>query len=145
MKKLFISRSRSHLFLMELVVAILFFALCAGICMRVFARASIDLRESERLLASVSNAENAAELYKHYKGDLDLVARVTGGNVAGDILTVYYDESWNRCASCSCVFVMTVIKSGYSELGKAKITVFEHESNRKIFELTVSIYGGVAG
>ena len=139
------SKSRSNLFIIELLSAILIFALCAGICMKLFAEASVDLRRSERILLSVSGAENTAELYKHYSGNLDMIAKTLGGNASGNSFTVFYDKDWNRCASCSSAYMLTVTKENYSELGKATITVISCDDGEKLISLTVSTYGGEIG
>ena len=91
--------------------------------MRIFAKASIDLRESERLLSSMSNAENAVELYKHFSGDLEAVASALGGTAAGNALKIHYDKDWNVCPPALCEYTLTLAKIEYSQTGKADITV----------------------
>lgn len=139
-----LSRPRSNLFLIELTIAILSFALCAGICMRIFAKASIDLRESERLLSSMSNAENAAELYKHFSGDLEAVASALGGTAAGNALKIHYDKDWNVCPPALCEYTLTLAKIEYSQTGKADITVSGRDG-KTIVSFSVTVYGGDAG
>lgn len=70
--------SKSALFLMELLIAILVFALTAAICMRIFTFAKLTADSAGDLSIAVTNVQNAAECYKAYHGDLNLTAQALG-------------------------------------------------------------------
>lgn len=68
--------SKSALFLMELLIVILFFSLTAAICMQIFSQAKITADKASELSAAITEAQNAAELYKANGGNLVLTAKM---------------------------------------------------------------------
>ena len=69
-------RSRTPLLLMELALALLIFAFCAGCCLRLFAAARTMAEESRAIGQAVSAAQAAAECWKKTGGDLEVTARL---------------------------------------------------------------------
>ena len=92
------SKSES-LFLIEMIVVVFFFAICAVVCARLFVQSHRLKKDSETLTAAVMEAQNAAELFYATKGDLEAVYEILPGNAVlvtaqdGDfldgIITVY--------------------------------------------------------
>lgn len=60
-------KSKSTLFLMELIIVILFFALSSAVCMRIFVYAHQLERTTENISYAVLWAGNAAELFYEYE------------------------------------------------------------------------------
>jgi hypothetical protein len=93
------SGTKTGLFLLELVIALLLFAFCAAICVQIFVGAKFRTQDSEALSKSVFLASSAAELYKAYGGDLERLRGAYGKNSASlydGRLVVYYDENWEE-------------------------------------------------
>ncbi len=91
------SRSvKSSLFLMELIIAIFFFALCAAICLRIFALAYTMNQSSRNLDQAVYKAESIAEIYKSTGGNLAETAVIYGGSgvVTVKSLRISFDKEW---------------------------------------------------
>jgi len=92
------TRSKSTLFLIEQLIVIAVFAICAAACISILASAYFTAEDSRDISSALLVAESGAEAFKATNGDLSSVARVLGGTVstaAGtDTLTVYYDEHW---------------------------------------------------
>ena len=61
-------KSKSALFLMELIIVILFFALTSAVCMRVFVKAHDVAHETESANYAVLWADNAAECFYEFGG-----------------------------------------------------------------------------
>ena len=59
-------KSKSALFLMELIIVILFFALTSAVCMRVFIKAHDAARDTESANYAILWADNAAECFYEY-------------------------------------------------------------------------------
>ena len=59
-------KSKSALFLMELIIVILFFALTSAVCMRVFIKAHDVAHETESANYAVLWADNAAECFYEF-------------------------------------------------------------------------------
>ena len=86
-----IKPTHSGLFAIELLIAVGIFSLCAAICVGLFVRAEVMSRESANLNRAVSEARNAAECFKAAGGDLEETTRLTGGELAEDMLLLRYD------------------------------------------------------
>ena len=81
-------RSRTPLLLMELALALLIFAFCAGCCLRLFAAARTMAEESRALGRAASAAQAAAECWKNTGGDLDETARLLSAEAGNGSLTM---------------------------------------------------------
>jgi hypothetical protein len=62
-------KSRTALFLMEMIVIMFFFSLTAAVCIRVFVKAHLVGRDTKDLNNAVLVAENAGELFYEYGED----------------------------------------------------------------------------
>lgn len=89
---------KATLFLMELVIVIFFFSICAAICVNMFGSAQQMADDSENLSRAVVEARSAASCYKAADGDLEKTARLLDGVQLDDSAAVYFDEAWNKIA-----------------------------------------------
>ena len=71
-------RSKTSLFLMEMLVAVLIFALCAALCIQVFARAEEISLETARQEEAMLMAQNAAELLRSGMTAEDVIQTLSG-------------------------------------------------------------------
>lgn len=62
---------KSSLFLMELIIAILFFSLSAAVCVRLFASAYLLGQESDYRDTAILQAQSMATLFQHADGALE--------------------------------------------------------------------------
>ena len=76
------SNSRSSLFLIELIIAILFFSLVSTVCLRAFARSHILTENARDLNAALMHVESTAELLR------------AGESVEAQ---AFYSSSWDTC------------------------------------------------
>ena len=58
------TNSKSSLFLMELMIALLIFAVCACVCAAINAKASVNIAESRDMNNALILAQNSAEKIK---------------------------------------------------------------------------------
>lgn len=56
---------KSSLFLMELMIALLIFSICAGVCAAIIAKATVNISESRDISNGMIIAQNNAELIKN--------------------------------------------------------------------------------
>lgn len=91
---------RASLFLIEQLLALVFFALAAAVCMQLFVSArqlsDADLARDQAL----APAQDAAEVYKACGGDLAAAAAALAQAEAdANGLTQYFDAAWRPCAA----------------------------------------------
>ena len=93
--------TRSGLFMIELLIAVGVFTLCAAVCVGLFVRAEVMSRESADLTRAVAEARSVAECWKAAGGDFEKTAELCGGTVEQDTLVIGFDRNWEQTASAS--------------------------------------------
>ena len=88
------SRSKSGLFLMELIIAIAFFSFASAICIQLFATAHNLRQRSFDIQMAVMNAESAAEVFKITNGDINYMTDLVGTGFTGGNLFSAYCADW---------------------------------------------------
>jgi len=126
-------RSKTGLFLIELLMMILLFSFSAAVCLRIFASAKSASSFSRDLTAATMNAQSAAECYKAFDGDMERTAKGLSGKYNGDTVTLYYDEKWERAPGDGSAFTMTLTKRD----GCAVIDVEQSGKPELLFSITV--------
>lgn len=105
-------KSQASLFLIELILAVLFFSLGSSICIRVFAQASLISREAADLSFASSQVSSAAAVFRSSDDPAADAARFfSGAETEPDGFSVFYDESRTLCTEEQAVYTMTVTLS----------------------------------
>ena len=93
-------RSRSSLFLMEQLIVITIFAVCASVCVKIFIGSFLMANDTRDMNHALVAAKNCAECYKVY-ADLEKTAAVLSGRECSldgaQAVAVYYDKKWKVC------------------------------------------------
>lgn len=126
--------SRAGLFLIELMIAITFFAVTAAVFLQAFAKANSISRQAEELFQAQKLTASVAEILEGVgsapvsaAGRKDSGADVQVGNLSegenffqelckyfprmestGDGAYMYYDENWEACEDADGVYVLSV-------------------------------------
>ena len=91
------NNSKSGLFLMELIIAILFFSLTSAVCIRLFAHSHIINRETVNLNNAVTHAQNLAECWYANEGNVKAMqSQLNNGILSDDGMSIFliFDEDW---------------------------------------------------
>ncbi len=83
--------SKSSLFLMELIIALLFFSVSSTVCIRLFVKAHALSAETVSQNYAVNYAQNMAEVFTGYDGDLQAMQTLLDGSYLspeGDYLSL---------------------------------------------------------
>jgi uncharacterized membrane protein len=119
------THNKSSLVLMEMIIAILFFALSAAVCAEIFLRSNQIDQDSTDLIHATDLSRNIAEVYKN--GTLKSHYPYDSSN------NLYYDSSWNRTVKASTYTVHLAFKTN-------SMTIKVSDQNDSIYSLTVTKY-----
>jgi len=85
-------RSKSSLSLIEQALMLLVFALCAAVCLAVFAWADTTSKNNEKRDITLVYAQNMAEVLKNTRGDYAEAAELYSGEYDGKIWRADFGE-----------------------------------------------------
>lgn len=113
----------SSLFLLELILAVLFFSVASALCIQIFTKAHLMSQDARNLNFAVNEVSSMAE------------------QMPDDSLqdaAAYYDSSYVSCKKADAVYVLTVHYEPEDTLLKAHISMDTVADNRNIYTLDVT-------
>lgn len=113
----------SSLFLLELILAVLFFSVASALCIQIFTKAHLMSQDARDLNFAVNEVSSMAE------------------QMPDDSLqdaAAYYDSSYASCKKADAVYVLTVHYEPEDTLLKAHISMDTIADNRNIYTLDVT-------
>ena len=113
----------SSLFLLELILAVLFFSVASALCIQIFTKAHLMSQDARNLNFAVNEVSSMAE------------------QMPDDSLqdaAAYYDSSYASCKKADAVYVLTVHYEPEDTLLKAYISMDTVADNRNIYTLDVT-------
>ena len=113
----------SSLFLLELILAVLFFSVASALCIQIFTKAHLMSQGARDLNFAVNEVSSMAEQMPD--GTLQDAA-------------AYYDSSYASCEKADAVYVLTVHYEPEDTLLKAHISMDTIDDNRNIYTLDVT-------
>lgn len=119
----------SGLFLMELILAILFFSLASAACVQIFVKAHLVSVESQALNHAVNECVSAAETF----------AAIPEDTLAAGTVSTYYDEEFKLCEAKEAVYVMTVTPEEADGLVHAHIEM-RQDNDKILYEVDTARY-----
>lgn len=140
--------SRARLFFLELVLDLIFFFLCVGVCLMVFAQAARFDRDGRALDHAVLLAQSTAETYRAVNGDLDALSQRLELDSSG---RRYYDQDWTPTAQATFPgYYLDVVPVQTGVLSTLSVTVTRQEQmgrdttrNTQIYQLPpIHLYSG---
>lgn len=114
-------RSKAGLFLVELIILILFFAVAGAICVRLFVTAHLDSMEGENLSQAVLAAQSAAEAYKCTDTTAEAVACLPGARETQEGFDLLYDAQWTPTDDANAAYMVCVRLTWREGVGEAQI------------------------
>lgn len=144
----------SSLFLLELILAVLFFSVASALCIQIFTKAHLMSQDARDLNFAVNEVSSMAEqisagtLHPDTAASSDDTA-ASSGDTASDPSTqmsddalqdaaAYYDSSYASCKKADAVYVLTVHYEPEDTLLKAHISMDTVADNRNIYTLDVT-------
>lgn len=137
----------SSLFLLELILAVLFFSVASALCIQIFTKAHLMSQDARDLNFAVNEVSSMAEQIS--AGTLHSDTAASSDDTASDPSTqmsdgtlqdaaAYYDSSYASCEKADAVYVLTVHYEPEDTLLKAHISMDTIADNRNIYALDVT-------
>jgi len=106
-------RSKSTLFLIEQLIVIAVFAICATACIRIVTNAYFFAIDSRDVSNALIVAESGADTFKAVAGDFQKAAELLGGVSesigSGMIIAVFYDDKWQLSQEEDAHYILQLI------------------------------------
>ena len=120
--------SKSSLFLIELIIAILFFAIGSAVCVRAFVKAhDLSMRAKDLSFASAQASSAAFSSFSTYFPDAE---------ERGDAFLVYYDADQSLCSGNDAIYTMQIKISDEDGMRHAMISV-AYTGKEPLYELPI--------
>lgn len=151
------SNSRSSLFLMEIMLAVLFFSIAGALCLQMFAKSHQMSDDTVNLSMAANHVQNTAELLKHaaspsQETETDnffpgrILEQYPHADNTSDYVAVYFDQDWNHCTREQGVFCMEITplpkteNTEDSHLFCCTLSVSKTESNESIYSFDLKLH-----
>jgi len=146
------TKSKSALFLLELVIAITFLALSSVICIRLFVAAHTISRQTSYLNMAIVRSQTVAEVFKAAGGDPAKIEEILNpalGECGCGTYQLFYDENWQEVSSGTNAAYRTDFTLGFDgSMNTAEILVWNNRPDgagnpgTQIYSLTAKSYVG---
>lgn len=144
------SNSHSRLFLMELIVAILFFSLSSAICLRMFVSSRQLSKDTTALNMAINQSSNVAELLKYAQTEYEpfpgcLLGAYPYAKTDTAQAAVYFDEGWNHCPMEQAAFFIQITQEEESDgMVPYDISAFKTtDSENAIYSINIKLHAPI--
>ena len=130
---------RSSLFLMELIIAILFFSLASTVCVRIFVKSHTLEEESIQLNHAVLAASSVAEIFRNQENPFEILEKQYPDGIKNENhYQFFYDEDWSLCNKNEALYTVAAdfTKDGSFESADIQVVL----SEQCIYDLSVKKY-----
>ena len=128
---------KSSLFLLELILAILFFSIASAVCVQLFVKSHLLSRQAEILSIAVNECSDAAEIILSADTDSEVLKRLQlaypDAKVSDDQLLIHFDDAY--VVSVSCAFSKAAANQ---VLIQADISFENPQTSEIIYELEIT-------
>ena len=133
---------RSSLFLLELLIAILFFSLSAAVCVRIFVKSYTLELESADLNYAVHASTSIAEILYHHETPVEYLKDTYPlADFDKNSICIYYDTDWqpSNIENSAYILELTLNDSTTYLIGQIEVS----KTDQVLYTLTIEKYMGM--
>ncbi len=139
----------SSLFLLELILAILFFSLASAVCVQFFVKSHLLSRDARNINHAVNECSGVAELVTASDGIEDAMNLIRGVYAEAETVSdtsairIYYDDSLTPCSAGDGTYVLQALFTEEDRMLTAHISMDSTEEIQReepIYQLTAEHY-----
>jgi hypothetical protein len=145
MKKGIYKHNHSSIFLMEIIIAILFFSVVSAICLNIFVYSQTLSDQTGDLNFAVSQCSSIAEILQAADSPENAVTLLTELKVAtsnGHSVILEYDTNYQPCEADTAAYILTVQRMDSSSSLCTWHIEADTISSEPVYALTVEVYYG---
>ncbi len=130
------SHSKTSLFLMEMIFALLFLALSSTACIRIFAAAKMNHTQAQEWRQIQMLTTSVGEILEGSDGtDETFVSLLPEGNVQDNVIEWYYDKSWKSCSASQSSYEMELSLSETTLSRQGTLTFYRYPNHVQIYTI----------
>lgn len=134
-------RSKSTLFLLELIFSIFFFAITSAVCAQIFARAHVLSSSTADLNHAIVCVESAAEIFHSGDGSFTTLTQCfPEAKGDEDQLIIYYDRQWAVTDSDDAIYTLTIDRTTSGQMTEGTFVCMKDGKDEPIYSLSVNKY-----
>ena len=131
--------SKSSLFLLEIMLNILFFAVLVTICLQLFFKAHNLSTDTSALHRAVTTCTSIAEVYQSNPDGEEMILNIyPDAIILNNTIIIYFDYTFTPCAEFESSY--RAILSNNAKEQALEISFFRQEETDAIYHLSVSSY-----
>lgn len=136
------TKSKSSLFLMEMIVTLLFFSIASAICVQLFAQAHILSRQAKELNAAVAISQSFVEVMRGTDGSIDSIWTqfMDADRISDHELSQYYDSDFQICNKSDALYIADVTLTSTSAFQIIHVEFICLENKSLVYELSATKY-----
>lgn len=133
--------SKASLYLMELMISILFFAISSSVCVQLFVKAHLLDQETDIRTRAVLVVSNTAEYFLSSGGNKEkTLSYYTDYSEKDNQVTLYYDNSFKPCTSEIAAYEENILFHSDKSYSYADIEFCEAGNNNSFYGLNIKKY-----
>lgn len=133
----------SSLFLLELILAILFFSMASAVCVQLFVKSHLLSRDAWELNTTVTEVSSAAELI-HVSDDIPSAASLLKAEYpesevsGGSGIEIYYNEDFQSCKKNDAVYCLSARFTEDESMLNGELKMNKLKDGSVIYSLDIS-------
>jgi len=133
---------KSSLFLMELIIAIVFFALASSVCLQLFVKSHLLSARTKELNTAVNLCTSAAEFIRQCEGSGEILQELMPQLTVSqeDSLLAYYDEKFQVYSQENADYLLKILLDTGETMVSAQVSLTAEDSKEIIHELPVKVH-----
>lgn len=128
------NKNKTRLLLIEIILAIMFFSLASGVCMQLFAKASLISKDNNNKLQSISVLQSFQGVLT--KNDIAYTAQFFNGEYTQDSITIYYDNNW-QVANENIMYTLQAVNT---DLDNWRVVILNVNTENEILTQDLTIH-----
>lgn len=135
-------KSKTSLFLMELIMTVMLFSVCSAVCLKLFVNAHMLDKKTVELNNAVAIAQGFAEVMRGTDGSMDAICEIYPASVIGNdsYFEVYYDENFNQCEYSAAKYAADVTLTPDGAIQNMEVVIIRLEDYEEVYSLTATKY-----